>query len=350
MKKNPLLSVIVPVYQSAPYLKTCVDSILDQTFRDFELILVDDGSSDDGPAMCDAYSRMDSRVIVIHKQNEGLVSARKTGLLAAKGEWVTNIDSDDWIDPDGFAGMYAIAVEHEADIIAASAVMHCGDETRPFSNVQTAGVYAVPEDLIPLKRQLMFKGALGSFGVLPNIWCKWFKREVLVPWQMRVDDAISLGEDAACCFPAILAAERIYITELCYYHYVRRDISMTRSMKTDAYEKADRIMAYMHSLLDEFADPVYEFRKQLARYHFYLLRGALDKDLGIWKGDTIQAKIRRMAGRMRQMQGQEFRYACLSEVPMERIERLAFRNWEAGKIYRSIFLMFIVKVRKKIGL
>lgn len=93
----PTISVIVPIYKVEPYLRQCVDSILGQTFRDFELILVDDGSPDGCPAICDEYAKMDSRVKVIHKENGGLSSARNVGLDVAKGEYIAFVDSDDWI-------------------------------------------------------------------------------------------------------------------------------------------------------------------------------------------------------------------------------------------------------------
>lgn len=96
----PTISVIVPVYNVEPYLRQCVDSILGQTFRDFELILVDDGSPDGCPAICDEYAKMDSRVKVIHKENGGLSSARNAGLDVAKGKYIAFVDSDDWIHPE----------------------------------------------------------------------------------------------------------------------------------------------------------------------------------------------------------------------------------------------------------
>ncbi len=95
---NPYLSIIVPVYKVEPYIHQCVDSILAQTFADFELILVDDGSPDNCPRICDEYAELDPRVKVIHKANGGLVSARKAGLRAARGKYIGYVDSDDWVE------------------------------------------------------------------------------------------------------------------------------------------------------------------------------------------------------------------------------------------------------------
>ena len=98
-KKSPEISIIVPVYKVEKYLNECIDSILAQTFTDFELILVDDGSPDNCPALCDAAAEKDSRVRVIHQQNKGLSGARNAGINVARGNWLGFVDSDDMIDP-----------------------------------------------------------------------------------------------------------------------------------------------------------------------------------------------------------------------------------------------------------
>ena len=99
VRNRPEISVIVPVYRVEKYLNDCIDSILAQTFTDFELILVDDGSPDSCPALCDAAAERDNRVRVIHKQNGGVSTARNAGLDAAQGNWIGFVDSDDMIDP-----------------------------------------------------------------------------------------------------------------------------------------------------------------------------------------------------------------------------------------------------------
>lgn len=96
----PLFSIIIPVYNVEKYLNKCVDSVLNQTFTDFEVILVDDGSTDNCPAICDSYAEKDKRVKVIHKPNGGLINARKSGLEIADGNYIGFVDSDDWIEPE----------------------------------------------------------------------------------------------------------------------------------------------------------------------------------------------------------------------------------------------------------
>ena len=120
-----LISVIVPVYNIEEYLPQCIDSIINQSYGELEIILVDDGSTDSGGNICDRYARMDSRIKVIHKENGGLVSARKAGVNRAAGEYVTFVDGDDWIEQDAYQKL--IDSGQGADIIAFACYEEYGD-------------------------------------------------------------------------------------------------------------------------------------------------------------------------------------------------------------------------------
>ena len=121
----PELSIIVPVYKVEPYLRRCIDSILAQTFRDFELILIDDGSPDNCGAICDEYAAKDSRIIVIHQKNQGVSAARNAGLDIAKGTYLGFVDSDDWIEPEMYETMIATAKEKQVDVSKVSCKPPC---------------------------------------------------------------------------------------------------------------------------------------------------------------------------------------------------------------------------------
>ena len=114
---NPKISVIVPVYNTEKYLHRCIDSILSQTFTDFELLLINDGSKDGSGAICDEYAAKDNRVRVFHKENCGVSSARNLGLDNVQGEWVLFVDSDDWMELTMLAKMYHAAIENNADCV-----------------------------------------------------------------------------------------------------------------------------------------------------------------------------------------------------------------------------------------
>ena len=113
-----MIIVIVPVYNVGPYIRRCLDSILAQTERDIEVILIDDGSTDGCGEICDGYARADGRVRVIHNENRGLAATRNTGLELANGEYISFIDSDDWIEPETFSELLKAASANGADIVA----------------------------------------------------------------------------------------------------------------------------------------------------------------------------------------------------------------------------------------
>lgn len=117
MKDEVFFSVIVPVYNVEKYLRRCIDSIINQSFSNFELILINDGSSDTSPAICDEYERLDERISVIHCNNNGVSIARNTGIQAAKGQWIVFSDSDDWIEKETLNNAYKAICENKCDII-----------------------------------------------------------------------------------------------------------------------------------------------------------------------------------------------------------------------------------------
>jgi glycosyltransferase involved in cell wall biosynthesis len=115
-KVSPLISVIIPVYNVEKYVAHCIDSVITQTYQNLEIILVDDGSKDSSAAICDEYERKDGRIVVIHKENGGLSSARNAGLDIAKGEWIAFVDSDDWVSPETYEEMMRALTETDAEI------------------------------------------------------------------------------------------------------------------------------------------------------------------------------------------------------------------------------------------
>ena len=117
MRDNTLISVIVPVYNTAKYLDKCVETLVNQSYANLEIILVDDGSPDESPAMCDKWAIRDNRIKVIHKDNGGVSDARNCGLREAEGDYIVFIDSDDWVDIDMMKILLSTAIEYEADIV-----------------------------------------------------------------------------------------------------------------------------------------------------------------------------------------------------------------------------------------
>lgn len=205
---TPKVSIIVPVYKVEKYLGRCIKSILKQTFTDFELILVDDGSPDRCPQMCDEWCKKDERIHVIHKENGGLSSARNAGLKAAKGDYIGFVDSDDWISSDMYEILYKLAKEYRADIT-------CGEIER----TNTENVERKTNGIIRKYTQEEFSRKyfkLDSNETVHYIVNKLYRREtankIIFPFQL-------INEDVEGFFMALLAAKKIVTIDSTVYYY-----------------------------------------------------------------------------------------------------------------------------------
>jgi glycosyltransferase involved in cell wall biosynthesis len=244
---NIELSVIVPVYNTALYLRECLDSICRQDFYDMEIILVDDGSTDGSPDICDEYSYKDNRIKVIHKRNEGLVRARKTGINAARGKYILYVDSDDWIEPGMIRTMYGSMAGNHVDMVLCGRSKDTGKTCRKIFQGFADGRYG-REDLVKsIYPYMIVNGAFFRWGISPNMWDKMFRREILADIQNNVNDCLTMGEDAACSYPYMLKADSIYIINKCFYHYRQVSSSMT-SRTGNADEERGRFSVLYRSV------------------------------------------------------------------------------------------------------
>lgn len=243
MTKNPLISILVPIYRIEQYLGTCIESLLKQTYKNIEIILVDDGSPDRCPELCDLYASKDNRIRVIHKKNGGLVSARKAALLAAKGEYIGYVDGDDWVDSGFYSALYEAISNSGSDIAIAGFSRDLFDSTKNIFNAIPVGVYE-GEALENIKKQMISFGDFYTHGITTYLWNKLFRRDVIYKYQMEMDERITIGEDAATTYDAIMASKKIVITDNCEYHYRQREDSMLKT--TSDYKEEYRKVKYLH--------------------------------------------------------------------------------------------------------
>ena len=248
--EEPLISVLVPIYKIDRYLGICIESLLNQTYKNLEIILVDDGSPDRCPEICDLYSSKDERIKVIHKENGGLVSARKAALMAAKGSYIGYVDGDDWVGPGFYHSLYSSIKESDADIAIAGFSRDLFSSTKNILNAIPSGVYE-GETLDAIKKQMIADGDFYRHGITTYLWNKLFKREVIEQYQMAMDNRITIGEDAATVYPTIMASKKIVITDNCAYHYRQREDSMlkTATNHNNEYLKVMFLHDYMKQSL-----------------------------------------------------------------------------------------------------
>lgn len=261
-----LVSITVPVYNVAGYLPQCIESICAQTYKALEIILVDDGATDESGSICDKYAGEDARITVIHKANGGLVSARKAGLHASHGEFVSCVDGDDWVEPDMIQKLMEIEAAVGADVIAFAGYEESDGCQGVKGNTAAEGLYQTQEQMKGLYAQMLMDGNFFTQGISPYIWSKLFRRSLLAPCQMRVPDAVSYGEDAACVYPSLLAAGSVYVTNQPLYHYRVRQGSLVRSRQVSE----ENIRYLYQTLRDSFDAHIQKgaLNAQL-RYHMW---------------------------------------------------------------------------------
>lgn len=259
-------SVIVPIYKVEKYLERCIESVLNQTFTDFELILVDDGSPDNCPVICDAYLKKDSRVKVIHKENGGLVSARQAGIKIAQGEYIFNLDGDDAVTEDALEKSYEAISKTGADIVSFSYREYKNGEVGgKIDDLADEGLYErkdIEEKIFP--KLLADKNMQHMFYF---VWGKAIKRSLILKPQLNISTKISLGEDLSCAVPCYLKAERVYMSKHAVYLYTIRDDSISTSFNTKQITQIEEVLKLLKSLdVPENSD----FEEQISRYSCFM--------------------------------------------------------------------------------
>lgn len=210
----PKISIIVPVYKVENYLSQCVDSILNQTFADWECILVDDGSPDGSGVICDEYAQKDARIHVIHKENRGVSAARNTGLSAAQGEYIYFIDSDDYVEREALELLLSKAKQSEADIMVHGIV-----NDYIYKHSSTAVKYVS----LPDKDYSTILEMSDRWGLLKGPVNKLFKNSIIKNKSLRFDESISYGEDTKFTFEYLVHCHSIAFVPRHLYHYCFRN-------------------------------------------------------------------------------------------------------------------------------
>lgn len=256
---NALFSIIVPVYKVGEYLPKCVESILEQTCSDFEVILIDDGSPDNCPAMCDEYAIHDERVKVLHKSNGGLVDARKSGVDIATGKYLIFVDGDDFIEPTYLEDFKKIIDTYVPDIICCGYYEYRDGERKVCNPMKPYGYYdkaKIVREIFPI----LIEDERGRYYP-PSLWAKAYKRE-LYQQQQQVTGRVSVGEDHACTKPCIYHAESMYVLDKCLYNYRQNPSSMTKKPKAFSWEGPKAIGQHFEKQIDMSQ---YDFQAQVYR-------------------------------------------------------------------------------------
>lgn len=255
----PFISVIIPVYNARDYLRRCLDSVLNQIFTDFEVILVDDGSTDESGGICDEYAERDSRITVYHKKNEGASLARKYGLERAGGEYVTFIDSDDWIANDYLSKLYGLVKQYK-------------------TNVSACSNYKVRERVNEIK-DYIYKSSLLSFDeIMPRFfkyefWGFWGKIYLKSSLENLHFPMETLSEDYYVMAQLFNKERQMAYTEEPLYFYEYHDNSLShQKLSKRAFEEFDNVKA------------VFDYTKRnMPEYTDYALSNVVETSVKLYK-------------------------------------------------------------------
>lgn len=251
MTTSPLISIIVPIYKVEPYLKRCLDSIVNQTYTNLEIILVDDGSPDNCPAICDEYAAKDKRIVVIHKENGGLSDARNAGLDICKGEYISFVDSDDWVDLSYIEVLISLQKKYTADITIAE---HDLIAPKTFYKKET---FQYKEEIFNNKEGLkqLFSSNNPTYTVA---WGKLYKKDLLKDFLFPLN---KYHEDEFTTYKLFYHSKVICYTNKKLYNYFLREGNITSTS-----HPLDLLQAYEESFIffknqGEFSFTPYLFQR-----------------------------------------------------------------------------------------
>lgn len=269
---NPIVSVIVPIYNVELYLERCINSLLNQSFDNYEIVLVDDGSPDNCPAICDSFSLKDERVKVIHKTNGGLSSARNAGLSIAKGEYISFVDSDDFVTTDMLEILVGKAKNYNSDVVYANHFRCVGERILgPVEERAQDVVYDGDETL---------RFALDMIANEPNkendtptevsVWAALFKKSLLISNGIEfVSERQYISEDVVFNLELLPKANRVVLCPEAVYYYYFNSASLSKSIDKERFQKDKILYEYIRKkaplLWEDYQERLYRFLIARAR-------------------------------------------------------------------------------------
>lgn len=253
-----MLSIIIPVYNTEKYLSECVESILSQTFEDFEVILVDDGSTDNSWKICCEYQNKDKRVRAFHKENSGVSATRNFGLEHAEGEYISFCDSDDMIKPELYERLFSELYLHKADRVCGGYEYLYPDGHKLYRKPRKVDGYYEKDKLLSM---MIDDGTMSGF-LFSGVYNSIFKKHIIDQYHIRFDENIKYNEDSLFSFEYALHSNGIYsIQSVPLYLYRQHDASATK--KRTVGDKYDLLRQRLQKL--EFDKNKYNFTLQMSR-------------------------------------------------------------------------------------
>ena len=249
------ISVIIPVYNVEKYIEKCLKSVLAQNYSNLEIILVDDGSTDSSGKLCDRYQELYSDLKVIHRENGGLAAARNSGLKCASGDYITFVDSDDFLEPDAYNRLSEFIFGEDCDICYFGHYRENESKIIKYDIVPSKRIYSSKEEILGKFLAGALKGkncGTGESFTGISVWCALYKRMLLFENEITFrSEREILSEDIIFNLEACIHANKVSIYPDYLYHYVFREQSLTKDYRKDRFEAALRMDTLLHSIAND---------------------------------------------------------------------------------------------------
>lgn len=242
----PLVTIIIPIYGVELYLDKCIESVLSQTYQNLQIILVNDGSKDKCGEICDNYAAIDSRIQLIHKDNEGLVNARKSGLSIAKGEYVTFVDGDDWVGEKFIYNLIQPTLKYNVDFTIAGFIREFYGKEDKILPKLPIGFHSSENLAKTIFPNAIYNGVFFQHGISTYVWNKLFRIDKLKQFLSLINKNIVMGEDAALTYPYLFDCKSIYISDDADYYYRQRPNSIVKSVPNLKLEYSQLSLLFKH--------------------------------------------------------------------------------------------------------
>lgn len=266
MNNCELVSVIIPIYGVELYLNQCIESIIKQTYKNIQIILVNDGSKDNCKSICEHYASIDIRIEVVNKKNGGLVNARKSGLEIARGRFVTFVDGDDWVGENFILNLVTPAVQYNSDLTVSGHIREFYGQEKFIKPRIKAGYFPSDEvnnSILPIS---IYNGFFFQHGISTYVWNKLFKKDKLKEFLSTIDKNIVMGEDAALTYPYLFNCKDIYVTHDCDYYYRQRPNSIVKSVPNLVLEYSQLSLLFKHLKSQLSSVNFFDIQNQLKLY------------------------------------------------------------------------------------
>lgn len=255
MKELALVSVIVPVYNAEKYIRRCIDSIINQTYRNLEIILVNDGSTDDSLKICYEYKEKDSRIIVLSQENIGAYKARKKAIEIATGKYVAFVDADDWIEQNMYYELVDIIEKNSTYLVESGIIDVNGNNEKNREPKVKEGHYKGEKFINEILPYMLYDGIFFESLISATLWNKLFLGSAVKEIFGLIQEGGRMGNDTVITYPYLVMNNDIYVTHKCYYHYRTVNCSITRNSYSDIYEKVN---VHINVIKEFFEKSVYK--------------------------------------------------------------------------------------------